>query len=69
MLRMRNLDTRTAAAMVGLPKFKLAEVLHGDRDITPPLAVLFATLTHTTPDMWMSMQQEFDEAGGRRQRG
>ena len=61
MLRTRGLDAKTAAAMVGLTEFELGEVMHERGDVTERLAAAFAELTYTTPDLWMTMQSEFDE--------
>ena len=62
MLRTRSLDLGAAAALVGSTEFELAEVVHGDRDVTELLAALFADLTHTTPDLWITLQREFDSS-------
>lgn len=60
-LRPLGLSQRKAAAMCGFAQHRtINEICTGKRSITPETALIFAKVFHTSPELWLQMQSNFD---------
>ena len=60
MLPVLNLTQGELAVKLGVSRRTISEVLHEKRPITADMAIRIATLTNTTPQSWLNMQQALD---------
>lgn len=55
----------TAAALaehLGIPGERIAEVIRGERAVTPQIAWLLSQAFDTTPELWANLQANYDLA-------
>ena len=48
------------ARRLGVSRLSVSELLHEKRALSPDMAIRIATLTNTTPESWLRMQQALD---------
>lgn len=48
------------AQAIDIPQSRVSEIVRGTRAITADTALRFATYFETSPDMWLSLQAEYD---------
>ena len=48
------------ARRLGVSRLSVSELLHEKRALSPDMAIRIATLTNTTPESWLRMQQAVD---------
>jgi addiction module HigA family antidote len=48
------------AALLGVSRLSVSELLHEKRSLSPEMAVRVATLLATTPESWLRMQEAID---------
>ncbi len=48
------------AALLGVSRLSVSELLHAKRSLSPEMAVRVATLLNTTPESWLRMQEALD---------
>jgi addiction module HigA family antidote len=48
------------ARRLGVSRLSVSELLHGKRALSPDMAIRIGTLTKTTPESWLRMQEAVD---------
>ncbi len=56
------------AAHLGIPIQRINEIIRGKRGVTPETAWLFAQAFGTTPELWLTLQANYDLAMNRPER-
>jgi addiction module HigA family antidote len=52
-----NMTQTEFAALIGVSRLSVSDLLHEKRALTPEMAVRIATLLRTTPESWLRMQE------------
>jgi len=55
-----NMTQAELARRLGVSRLSVSELLHEKRALSPDMAIRIATLTNTTPESWLRMQQAVD---------
>ena len=55
-----NMTQSELARRLGVSRLSVSELLHEKRALSPDMAIRIATLTNTTPESWLRMQQALD---------
>ncbi len=55
-----NMTQAELARRLGVSRLSVSELLHEKRALSPDMAIRIATLTNTTPESWLRMQQALD---------
>ena len=55
-----NMTQAELARRLGVSRFSVSELLHEKRALSPDMTIRIATLTNTTPESWLRMQQALD---------
>ena len=53
------------ARHIGVPAYRIHDLVHGRRNITPDLAWRFSQALNTSPEFWVNLQARFDLARAR----
>lgn len=61
-LRPLGLTEAALAAHLGIPVKRIEEIVRGERGVTPETAWLFAQAFGTTPELWATLQMNYDLA-------
>ncbi|HEX3126577.1 MAG TPA: HigA family addiction module antitoxin [Thermoanaerobaculia bacterium] len=64
-LRPLGLSEAALAAHLGIPLKRIEEIVRGKRGVTPETAWLFAQAFGTTPELWATLQTNYDLASHR----
>lgn len=64
-LRPLGLTQATLAAHLGIPIQRIEEIVRGERGITAETAWLLSQALGTTPDLWATLQTNYDLASHR----
>jgi addiction module HigA family antidote len=67
-LRSLGLTEATLAAHLGIPVKRIEEIVRGERSVSPETAWLFAQAFGTTPELWATLQTNYDLASHRPER-
>jgi len=63
----RKLTVSEVAQGLGTTRKTLSAIINGKQSITPEMAIrLAAAFTHTTPEFWLTVQENYDLALARR---
>jgi addiction module HigA family antidote len=49
-----------AAEALGVSRQSLSKIVHEHRAVTPDMALRLAKAFHTTPELWLNLQQTYD---------
>ena len=60
-----GLTQATLAAHLGVPVQRIEEIVRGERGVTPETAWLLAQAFGTTPELWATLQTNYDLASHR----
>jgi len=55
-----NMTQTEFARRLGVSRLSVSEILHEKRALSPDMAIRIATLTNTTPESWLRMQEAVD---------
>lgn len=55
-----NMTQAELARRLGVSRLSVSELLHEKRGLSPDMAIRIATLTNTTPESWLRMQEALD---------
>ena len=55
-----NMTQAELARRLGVSRLRVSELPHEKRALSPDMAIRIATLTNTTPESWLRMQQALD---------
>jgi len=64
-LRPLGLTQAALAAHLGIPSQRIEEIVRGERGITPETAWLLSQAFGTTPELWATLQTNYDLASHR----
>lgn len=67
-LRPLGLTEAALAAHLGIPVKRIEEIVRGERSVSPETAWLFAQAFGTTPELWATLQTNYDLASHRPER-
>ncbi|MGK5086255.1 HigA family addiction module antitoxin [Bdellovibrionota bacterium FG-2] len=59
-LKPKNISQLRFAAHLGWPYARVNEIVNGKRGITPETALAFSDVFGTTPDLWLTLQQNYE---------
>lgn len=63
-----GLTEAALASHLGLPAHRIEEIIRGERSITPEIAWWLAQAFGTTPELWVTLQTNYDLATHRPER-
>lgn len=55
-----NMTQAEFARRLGVSRLSVSDLLHEKRALSPDMAIRIATLTNTTPESWLRMQEAVD---------
>src|SRR5262249_51626116 len=55
-----DLTQEKLAALIGVSRLSINEIIRGKRNITENMALRFSRLTGTTPDVWLNLQRNYN---------
>lgn len=58
----RDLSGKRLATELGVPRSRITEILHGERGITTPTAILLGRRFGNAPEFWLQLQMRHDLA-------
>src|SRR5437879_4021718 len=64
-----NISSYRLAKGIGVPQFRISQILHGKRAITLDTALRLGRYLNTTPEFWLNLQRRYDLEEIRRTKG
>ncbi len=58
--RIGTVDVTSFAAKVGVNRVSMSRLLNGQNGISPQMALSLADVLGTTPEMWLTLQMQYD---------
>lgn len=58
--RLAKIDVTSFAAQVGVNRVTMSRLLNGQNGVSPHMALSLAEALDTTPEMWLTLQMQYD---------